>query len=529
MRKGRVLLVATVLIGGAFALNALTSNGPAQTTPVQPTPTQSVPTQSTPAQPALPSSQSPASVAGQQAHRNTDDYRFAGVFVCLQNSNFTGGVWSHSPCLDLVDMSLDEKYSYLAPAHGVEGLTWMNDPESPAVRYAGTMPNGTRIWWVNFAGAALNEGADRNHPLECKDISDKAYYCQWIPTANPREWGNYQRMQVDNVSNFPSFFDVMKSSVERYSAFEALVQLHNDALTAGQAASDQTADWYYKDDNENGAECHALSGSPKQFADAAVGRGATNLETTGNGILRADVAISYDLKDKNYSYSFYKSHAKCANPFDAADNTKSDFSRIGHDVDADQDKADQSLADEALKDATDKGPWWVSDGAKIWAGCKLSKFTPMGDALSAKAKGARNIEIEGGLGAAKVSHPADVVVKYDLNGKSFYNHYYTNKFCNDSDPPSQTDKSKAISVSSRNGESWYVDYSSNKMQCMETKRTPKEVADEAKRQGASDIEFFLPSSDNDKSFLYLQYGVGDQGHVIGFYQASDYCDNAISN
>jgi hypothetical protein len=61
----------------------------------------------------------------------------------------------------------------------------------------------------------------------------------------------------------------------------------------------------------------------------------------------------------------------------------------------------------------------VSDGTKILAGCKLSKFTPMADALSVKAKGARNIEITGGLQSANVSHPIDVVVRYDLNGKSF--------------------------------------------------------------------------------------------------------------
>lgn len=528
MHKGGVLLVATVLIGGAFVLDALTSNGPTQTTPAQSTPTQSVPVQSTPTQPALPSSQSPSAVAGQRAHRDTDDHKFAGVFVCLQNSNFTGGVWSHSPCLDTAGMSIDEAYSYLAPAHGV-GLTWMNDPEAPAVRYAGTMPNGTRIWWVNFGGAALNEGADQNHPLECKDISDKAYYCQWIPTANPKEWANYQRMQMDNVSDFPSFFDVLKISVERYSAIAALAQHHNDALTAGQAASNQTADWYYKDDNEDGAECHELSGNPKQFADAAVRRGATNLETAGNDILKADVVISYDLKDKNYSYSFYKSHEKCANPLGAADNTKPDFSRISHDVNTDQDKTDRALSDEALKRATDKGPWWVSDGAKNLAGCKLSKFTPMGDALSAKAKGARNIEIEGGLGAANVSHPTDVAVKYDLNGKSFYDDYYTNKFCDDSDPPSQTDKDKAMRVSSRNGQSWNVDYYSDKMTCVETKRTPRELGDEARRHGATDIEFSVPSSDAEKTFLYLQYGVGAQGHVIGFYKTREACTDAISN
>jgi hypothetical protein len=106
----------------------------------------------------------------------------------------------------------------------------------------------------------------------------------------------------------------------------------NDALIA----SNQTAEWYYKDDNEDGAECHAVSGTPKQFADAAVRRGATNLEATGRDILGADVVISYGLKDKIYLYSFYKSHDRCANPLDAADDTRSDFSRIGHDVDADQ-------------------------------------------------------------------------------------------------------------------------------------------------------------------------------------------------
>lgn len=336
---------------------------------------------------------------------------------------------------------------------------------------------------------------------------------------NPRRAVEALRQLIDdNCADFP--YNEPKPRANRP---------HNDAFTADQAASNQTADWYYKDDDEDGAECHALSGTPKQFADAAVRRGATNLQTTGSDILGADVVISYDLKDHNYSYSFYKSHEKCANPLDAADNTKSDFSRISHDVDVDQDKADQTLADEALKHATDKGPWWVSDGAKIWSGCKLSKFTPMGDALSAKVKGARNIEIEGGLRPANVSHPTDVVVRYDLNGKSFLNDYYTNKFCDDSDPPSQTDKAKAITVSSRNGRSWYVDYYSDKMQCVETKRTPKELADEAKRHGATDIEFFVPSSDHEKTFLYLQYGVGDQGHAIGFYRTRDACTDAINN
>ena len=299
-------------------------------------------------------------------------------------------------------------------------------------------------------------------------------------------------------------------------------------------AANQTADWYYKDGNEDGAECHAMSGTPKQFADAAVRRGATNLETKGNSI-GADVLISYGLNDTTYSYYFYNSHEKCANPFDAPDNTKSDFGRISHDVDADQDKAHQTLADEALKHATDKGPWWLSDGT-MFSGCKLSKFTPMGDALSAKAKGARNIEIDGSFGETNERHSTIVVVHYDLNGKLFDNDYYTDKFCNvypqNSDLPSQSDKAKAISVSSRNGESWYVDYFSDNAQCVETERPPKELADDAKRHDATDIEFAVPSSDIEKTentFLYLQYGVGDQGHIIGFYKARDACTDAIKH
>ena len=51
----------------------------------------------------------------------------------------------------------------------------------------------------------------------------------------------------------------------------------NDALVG----ANQTADWYYMDDNEDGAECHAMSSTPKQFADTAVRKGAANLKTTG--------------------------------------------------------------------------------------------------------------------------------------------------------------------------------------------------------------------------------------------------------
>jgi len=41
-----------------------------------------------------------------------------------------------------------------------------------------------------------------------------------------------------------------------------------------------------------------VSGTPKQFADAAVRRGATSLQTTGRDILGADVVISYGLKTR---------------------------------------------------------------------------------------------------------------------------------------------------------------------------------------------------------------------------------------
>jgi hypothetical protein len=215
------------------------------------------------------------------------------------------------------------------------------------------------------------------------------------------------------------------------------------ALAAGQAVANQTADWYYKDDDGEGAECHALPAkTPQQFLDAAAGRGATNLEITGNDILKADAVVSYDLGDKNYEYSLYSSHEKCANPFGAADNTKPDFSAISPPI---LDKTQRALADEALKRATDKGPWWMLDGTKTTTVCKPSKLTPMQDARSAKAKGAQNIQIEGGLVAANVPHPTDVVVEYDFDGKSFFNDYYKNKDCDDSGPPSQAEKDKAPS------------------------------------------------------------------------------------
>lgn len=228
------------------------------------------------------------------------------------------------------------------------------------------------------------------------------------------------------------------------------------ALAAGQAVVNQRADWYYKDDDEEGAECHTLPAkTPQQFLDAAAGRGATNLEITGNDILKADAVVSYDLRDKNYEYSLYGSHEKCANPFGATDNTKPDFSTISPPI---LDKMQQALADEALKRATDKGPWWMLDGTKTTTVCKPSKLTPMQDARSAKAKGARNIQIEGGLVAANVPHPTDVVVEYDFNDKSFFNDYYKNKDCDDSGAPSQAEKDtpsrKTTSSEVGNGSCW---------------------------------------------------------------------------
>jgi hypothetical protein len=106
--------------------------------------------------------------------------------------------------------------------------------------------------------------------------------------------------------------------------------------------------------------------------------------------------------------------------------------------------------------------------------------------------------------------------------------YYPNKFCDDTDPPSQSDKAKAIGVSSRIGESWYVDYFFDKMQCVETTQTTKELADEAKKHDATDIAFTVPL-DGEKAFLFLWYGVGDQGHMIGFYKARDACTDDIKH
>ena len=242
------------------------------------------------------------------------------------------------------------------------------------------------------------------------------------------------------------------------------VSPYTAALAAGQAVANQSADWYYKDDNEDGAECHALSAkTPQQFLDAMAGRGAANIEITGNDILKADAVISFELKGKNYEYSLYSSHEKCANQFGTNDKTKPDFSTISPPI---LDKTQQALADEALQRATDRGPWWVLDGTKTNSACKRSKLTPMQDARSAKAKGARNIQIEGGLVAANVPHPTDVVVEYDFNGKSFFNDYYKNKDCDLGMLPSaDLDKAPSASASSLeigNGECWGpADHSDN--------------------------------------------------------------------
>lgn len=212
------------------------------------------------------------------------------------------------------------------------------------------------------------------------------------------------------------------------------------ALTAGQEVANQTADWYYKDDGEEGAECHALPAkTPQQFLDAAARRGATNLDITGNDTLKADAVVSYDLNGNNYEFSLYKSNGKCANPSGEPDNTKPDFSAISQTI---IDERQKKLDDEALKHAADKGPWWMLDGTKTTMVCKSSKLAPMQDAKLAKVNGARNIQITG-LEADSVPHKIDIVVEYELNGKSFFNVYYKNKDCNDSGPPSRAGKDKA--------------------------------------------------------------------------------------
>jgi hypothetical protein len=39
----------------------------------------------------------------------------------------------------------------------------------------------------------------------------------------------------------------------------------------------------------------------------------------------------------------------------------------------------------------------------------------------------------------------------------------------------------------------------------------------------------LRASYDEKVFLYLQYGVGDQGHVIGFFKTRNACTDAIND
>ncbi|MGH7079181.1 MAG: hypothetical protein ACREFU_13945 [Acetobacteraceae bacterium] len=273
----------------------------------------------------------------------------------------------------------------------------------------------------------------------------------WFRVRIPKQ-GAYW---IDDVSGMDGNEPVHVLQKVNDTASAENVSPYTAALAAGQAVANQSADWYYKDDNEDGAECHALPAkTPQQFLDAVAGRGAANIEITGNDILKADAVISFELRGKNYEYSLYNSHEKCANPFGATDNTKPDFSTISPPT---LDKTQQALADEALKRATDIGPWWMLDGTKTDSVCKPTKLTPMQDARSAKAKGARNIQIEGGVVAANVPHPTDVVVEYDFNGKSFFDDYYKNKDCDDSGPAQaekDTPSRKATGSEVGNGSCW---------------------------------------------------------------------------
>jgi hypothetical protein len=189
------------------------------------------------------------------------------------------------------------------------------------------------------------------------------------------------------------------------------------------AKSDATVEWYYKDDNKDGEECHKMIGTPQQFVMKMNGQDIT--WNTNDVLGAADVAVDFTVKGRDYSYSFFKGFAKCSNPFNAADDTKSDFS-IDPKQNGAQDTPEQTQRDtEALAHAGDQGPWWVVDGTKTTAPCLRSKVTPLQDAQNAKSKGARNIRIHAefsGIGD-------DTLVEYDLNGKSFSNDYSKKKGC----------------------------------------------------------------------------------------------------
>src|SRR5580704_11480339 len=104
------------------------------------------------------------------------------------------------------------------------------------------MSNGSRIWLVNFTHAVKTTAADDTHPLHCNDDGD-SYRCQWYMTTNARDWSDYQKLRLGNVTNIPSFFVVSKALMSREALTATLAKERKGSLAAGQAASRQTADW----------------------------------------------------------------------------------------------------------------------------------------------------------------------------------------------------------------------------------------------------------------------------------------------
>ncbi|MDE2200427.1 MAG: hypothetical protein KGJ41_15535, partial [Rhodospirillales bacterium] len=200
--------------------------------------------------------------------------------------------------------------------------------------------------------------------------------------------------------------------------------------TENKNKSSEVADWYYKNENDNSSECKKLSETPKDFADKASKIGATSFDFTENDSLHADEVISYKIGEKVYSYSFYKTHALCSNPFNAQDNTKKDLSRILPYGNNSQDQQQRILDGAALTHASDEGAWWVFDGTKMNPACALSKITPMQDAQDARKNGARDVQIEGNMDESDGRARLEIIVEYDLNGKNFFNSYSKSKGCN---------------------------------------------------------------------------------------------------
>lgn len=338
-----------------------------------------------------------------------------GNWMCQQFPDESGSVWH--PLIHCLPSSGDSfsNDQFLRPDRKVGAVTvWQLNLDANQ--------SGSTIWSVTKNnGMVVNSKTSDPAPGYIVTLNDAGAVAH--------------SLAFDGITDFPTHFFISQDELQRQVTLDRWAKEAKGRDAANAKAADQAmdqADWYYMDDNKEGEQCHKLSGTPQQFSNRASKQGATDVGFRGNDILGSDVVISYILRGKDYSFSFFSTHEKCSNRFHESDKTKPDFSQDPEINGAMNTPEQTQLDSDALKHASDKGPWWMFDGSIIDPPCLSSNVSPMQDAQKAKAHEARNIRIHGGLPASDVPHPRDVVVEYDLNGKSFFNDYSKNKECDPS-------------------------------------------------------------------------------------------------